>query len=74
MTMRIETTPSKWLSPQQAAAYLGCSRNFLDKARLSRLHAIPYCRLGRHVRYLASDLDDWLKSSKTTLAKEGHHE
>ena len=51
---------SRWLTVEQAASYLGCSRNFLDKDRCSRLHGIAYSRLGRHVRYFTGDLDDFL--------------
>jgi len=54
----------RWLPPQQAADYLGCSRNFLDRDRTSRLHGIPYARLGRHIRYDISDLDAFLERSK----------
>lgn len=53
---------SKWLNVEQAARYLGCSRNFLDKDRISRLHGIPFSRLGRHIRYDRSQLDEFLKS------------
>ena len=57
----------RWLSPEEAARYLGCSRNFLDKDRIQRLHNIPFGRLGRHVRYDVCDLDRWLESSKTAV-------
>lgn len=58
------TTRSRWLTPQQAADYLGCSRNFLDKDRVTRLHGIPFARLGRHIRYSVDDLDAFLERSK----------
>jgi len=59
------STSSRWLTPQQAADYLGCSRNFLDKNRVTRLHNIPFARLGRHIRYDRADLDAFLERSKT---------
>lgn len=58
------TEKPRWLSPQQAAEYLGCSRNFLDKDRFQRLHGIPFARLGRHIRYDVLDLDAYLEESK----------
>ena len=58
------TAPRRWLSPQQAAEYLGCSRNFLDRDRLSRIHGIPFSKLGRHIRYDTEDLDAHLLRSK----------
>lgn len=54
----------KWLSPQQAALYLGCSKVFLDKDRCTKLHGIPFSRLGRHIRYSIDDLDHWLEAHK----------
>lgn len=53
-----------WLTVAEAAAYLKCSRNFLDKDRLTKLHGIRFSRLGRHVRYDREDLDAFLESYK----------
>jgi DNA binding domain, excisionase family len=69
-----ESGTQRWLSPQQAAAYLGCSRNFLDKDRVSRLHGIPYARLGRHIRYAVADLDAFLNASKAVQVEEAGNE
>jgi len=62
-----QTKEKHWLSPQAAAEYLGCSRNFLDKDRTSRLHGIPFARLGRHIRYDVADLDTFLERTKESL-------
>lgn len=59
------TGKSRWLSPQEAADYLGCSKAFLDQDRVTRLHNIPFARLGRHIRYDVRDLDAFLERSKT---------
>ena len=59
----------RWLSPKQAAKYLDCSRNFLDKDRIQRLHGIPLARLGRHIRYDIADLDKFLEGTKLSVAK-----
>jgi len=64
MSINTQTKERRWLSPQAAAEYLGCSRNFLDKDRVTRLHGIPFCRLGRHIRYDQFDLDAYLEGSK----------
>ena len=50
-----------WLTVEQAAGYLGCSRNFLDRDRVERRHGIPFSRLGRHIRYRISELDAFLE-------------
>ena len=55
---------NRWLTPQAAAEYLGCSRNFLDKDRLTHLHGIHFCRLGRHFRYEQSALDAFMERNK----------
>jgi len=39
----------RWLSPGEAAGYLGCSKNFLDKDR-TYFHRLPFTRLGRAIR------------------------
>jgi len=56
--------PHRWLKTAEAAEYLGCSPNFLDKDRLTCLHGIPYTRLGRHIRYDVADLDAFLQRRK----------
>lgn len=57
----------RWLTVEEAATYLGCSRNFLDKDRLTKLHGIRFSRLGRHIRYDLEDLDAFLESCKEKL-------
>lgn len=51
---------TRYLSPQEAAAYLRCSKSFLDKDRCSKLHNIPFIRLGRRVLYDSQALDRWM--------------
>ena len=63
-TQQTPSTARRWLSPQKAAEYLGCSRNFLDKDRVTRLHGIPFCHLGRHIRYDQADLDAFMERTK----------
>lgn len=71
MNVSVKLPIRHWLNPQQAAAYLGCSRNFLDKDRTSHLHGIPFSRLGRHIRYDVADLDRFLEASKIKLEGTG---
>jgi len=66
--MSESAVPRRWASNKEAAAYIGCSENFLDKDRLTRLHCIPFYRLGRHIRYDLNDLDDILAQSKMATA------
>lgn len=65
------TASTEWLSPKQAAEYLGCSRSLLDKDRITGLLGIPFSRLGRHIRYSRKSLDAYLDStsSKATEMK-----
>ena len=57
------TIERPWLTPQEAADYLGCSKAFLDKDRVTGLHGIPFGYLGRNIRYNVNDLDDFLKQN-----------
>ena len=63
------TIPTNWLTVGQAADYLGCSRNFLDKDRVNRLHGIPFARLGRHIRYSRAALDAYLEATQVEPAR-----
>ena len=58
-----------WLTTREAASYLKCSEALLNSDRSSRLHGIPYYKLGRHIRYLASDLDSWLANNKVNFSE-----
>ena len=60
----VTLTPRRWLNNAEAAAYLGCSLNFLDRDRIEKLHGIPFYRLGRHIRYDANDLDAFILSGR----------
>ena len=54
------------LSPPEAAAYIGVSENTLGVWRCVGRYAIPFIKVGRLVRYRASDLDAWLESRTRT--------
>ncbi len=50
---------------QDAARYIGFSREFLRQARIAgrrehRTPGPPFVKVGRAVRYLVVDLDSWL--------------
>jgi excisionase family DNA binding protein len=62
--------PSRWLTPTQAARYLGCSKSFLDQDRVKGLHGIPYSKLGKLVRYCVDDLDKHLESNRVQFGGE----
>ena len=49
------------LTPKEAAQSLKLSESFLAKARMSG-SGPRYLKLARTVRYLRSDLSDWLKA------------
>lgn len=47
----------------QAAAYLGLSKSYLDKARMTG-GGPAYAKLGSTVIYSTDDLDDWVRSNR----------
>jgi excisionase family DNA binding protein len=55
---------SRWLTTQQTSEYINCSVAFLERDRVTRLHGIPFSRLGRCVRYDKLELDKFLERSK----------
>ncbi len=52
---------------QETSAYIGMSRSFLRQSRMeglrhNRTDAPPFIKIGRSVRYLKEDLDQWLNN------------
>jgi len=55
------------LSEIETAEYIGMSRSFLRQSRMegnreNRTPAPPFIKIGRAVRYMKDDLDNWLDS------------
>jgi excisionase family DNA binding protein len=61
MSITSEINHNTWLTVEQAAQYLACSASFLHKDRLTKLHGIPFSRLGRAIRYSRQALDDYMQ-------------
>ena len=60
-----QSLDSAALNEKQAAAYIGMSVPYLRCDRMNghregRTPGPPYIRIGRTIRYLREDLDDWL--------------
>ena len=57
----------KVFSEIETAEYIGMSRSFLRQSRMegnrtNRTPAPPFVKIGRSVRYIKDDLDNWLNS------------
>lgn len=64
------------LREQEAAEYIGMSVSFLRQSRMngnlqSRTPGPPFIRQGRSIRYLISDLDNWLQENRVDSPKTG---
>ncbi len=60
------------LNEQETALYIGMSRSFLRQSRMdgeraNRTIAPPFIKIGRAVRYLREDLDNWLNSQRKLM-------
>ena len=65
----VDISPGKkWLSPQEAAAYLGLKRSTIYAYVCSR--RIPYYKRGHFVRFLVSELDEWMIESRVPTEAE----
>lgn len=57
----------RYLSPRQAAQYLGISTHLLQKWRSQGI-GVPYVKLGdtksAHIRYCIDDLDEYIENKK----------
>jgi predicted DNA-binding transcriptional regulator AlpA len=65
--MTNSTVVKRAYTEQETAAYIGMSRSFLRQSRMeghrkNRTIAPPFIKIGRAVRYLKEDLDQWLES------------
>lgn len=63
----MNTQDKKVLSEIETAEYIGMSRSFLRQSRMegnraNRTPAPPFVKIGRSVRYIKDDLDNWLNS------------
>jgi predicted DNA-binding transcriptional regulator AlpA len=57
------------LSTPEAAQYCSSSASTFEKLRLNG-GGPAYCKLGRRVTYLVSDLDDWLTANRRRSTSE----
>ena len=57
------------MNERLAAAYLNCSASKLQKDR-KKGSPIPFHRVGRHIKYDKSDLDDYLNNNRFTSTSE----
>lgn len=63
----MHTLDKKVLSEIETAEYIGMSRSFLRQSRMegnraNRTPAPPFVKIGRSVRYIKDDLDNWLNN------------
>jgi predicted DNA-binding transcriptional regulator AlpA len=60
------------LTEFEAARYIGMSRSWLAQARMTGdAKAPPFLKIGRAVRYLRSDLDNWLEQRRRQCTLAG---
>jgi predicted DNA-binding transcriptional regulator AlpA len=69
----IDTNPDtpldapKWLTPAQAAEFLGMSTSWINQARMkSKAGGPPYRKIGGRVAYLREDLLQYIENQKVT--------
>jgi len=61
--------PRLW-DQKQLAAYLGKSEAWAERARCAGAGP-KFFKLGRHVRYKAEDVWDWIEENARTCTREG---
>ncbi len=58
------------ISSKPAADYIGMSESWLRKTRMEGYsEGPPFCKIGKAVRYLTSDLDAWLNARRHIIAE-----
>jgi len=62
----IETnTAKRWLTSKDLANEYGFSKSNQDKLRMNR--KIPFCKIGRYVRYDRLEIDKWIENNKVDM-------
>ncbi|HCK82537.1 MAG TPA: helix-turn-helix domain-containing protein [Candidatus Competibacter sp.] len=56
----MSTTPDPLLTPEQAADRLGMSPDTLNVWRTTGRYNLPYVKIGRRVKYRASDVEAFI--------------
>ena len=70
--MNNQNTP-RALTEQETSQYIGMSRSFLRQSRMEgnrtgRTPSPPFIKIGRSIRYLKDDLDNWLESFRKQIS------
>ncbi len=59
---KVEPIPKRWLSKDEAMAYLGCSDKYLDKLRYNA--QVSFAQDGRKIWYELQSIDRFLNRKK----------
>lgn len=59
------TTQKRWLTPNDLFNEYGFSTSNQDKLRMKR--KIPFCKIGRYVRYDRILIDKWIEDNKVEM-------
>lgn len=65
MTPTETNTPNRWLTPDTLAKEYGFSKSNQDKLRMNK--KIPFCKIGRYVRYDRIEIDKWIVSNRVDV-------
>jgi len=65
-TSKINTTSKRWLSPDDLFEEYGIGKSNQAKMRMRR--KIPFCKVGRYIRYDRHEIDRWIESNKVEMA------
>ena len=65
-----DTTPAPLLDTEQAAKILGIAKRTLENRRVSGIDSIPFCKMGRSVRYEPSAIREYLNGRRVNSTSE----
>jgi len=55
----------RWLTPDELFKEYGFSKSNQDKLRMNR--KIPFCKIGRYIRYDRLEIDKWIESNRVEM-------
>ncbi len=68
--MTSQSLPDRLLTTREAADFLGVKPGTLDTWRSSKRYGLSYVKVGKHIRYRPSDLQEWI-DSRTVISAAG---
>jgi len=63
--LEMKHNKDRWLSPKELASEFGFSQS--NQAKLRMKKKIPFCKIGRYIRYDRIEIDKWIENNSVDV-------